>query len=100
VNLLVHNKDTKKGNSESLIDVSTEVDLEINAEKTKYMLLSRHQNAGQIHDRYFQNVAQLKYLGRTLKNQNSIEEEIKRSLNWGNASVLEAFLLLVCCLKT
>jgi hypothetical protein len=37
--------------------------LEVNAEKTKYMLLSRHQNAGEnyninIGDRSFENVAQ------------------------------------------
>jgi hypothetical protein len=30
----------------TLIDASNEVGLEINAEKTKYMLLSRHQNRG------------------------------------------------------
>jgi hypothetical protein len=30
-----------------LIDASKEVGLEINIEKTKYMLLSHHQNAGQ-----------------------------------------------------
>jgi hypothetical protein len=34
----------------SLIDASKEVGLEINAEKTKYMLLSRHQNVGQNRD--------------------------------------------------
>jgi hypothetical protein len=39
------------------------------------MLLSRHQNAGQNHhikiaDRYFENVAQFKYLGTTTTNQN------------------------------
>jgi hypothetical protein len=35
---------------ETLIDASKEVGLEVNTEKTKYMLLSRHQNAGQSHD--------------------------------------------------
>jgi hypothetical protein len=39
-----------------------EVGLEVNTEKTEYMLLSRHQNAGQNHDtkignRCFENVA-------------------------------------------
>jgi hypothetical protein len=43
-----------------------EVDLELNAEETKRMLLSHHQNAGQNHEikianRSFENVAQLKY---------------------------------------
>jgi hypothetical protein len=35
---------------QTLIDASKEVGLEVNTEKTKYMLLSRHQNAGQNHD--------------------------------------------------
>jgi hypothetical protein len=48
VNLLGDNIDTIKRNTEIVIDVSKEVGLEINVEKTKYMLLSRHQNAGQI----------------------------------------------------
>jgi hypothetical protein len=37
-------------NTEILIDASEEVDLEINVDKTKYMLLSRHQNVGQNQD--------------------------------------------------
>jgi hypothetical protein len=36
-----------KKNAETLIDASMEVGLEINTEKTKYMLLSHHQNMGQ-----------------------------------------------------
>jgi hypothetical protein len=61
VNLLADNKDTIKKNMETLIDASKEVGLEINVEKTKYMLPSRHQNAGQNRDikrakRSFENV--------------------------------------------
>jgi hypothetical protein len=47
VNLLEDNIDTIKKNTETLIDTNKEVGLEINVEKTKYMLLSRHQNVGQ-----------------------------------------------------
>jgi hypothetical protein len=47
VNLLGDNIDTIKKNMETLIDDSKEVGLEINVDKTKYMLLSRHQNVGQ-----------------------------------------------------
>jgi hypothetical protein len=53
-------------------------------------LLSRHQNAGQNHDikvanRSFENVAQFKYFGTTITDQNLIQEEIKRRLNSDNA---------------
>jgi hypothetical protein len=50
VNLLGDNIDFVKKNKEYLIDCSKEVGLEVNIEKTKYMLQSRHQNAGQNHD--------------------------------------------------
>jgi hypothetical protein len=68
VNLLGNNVDTIKKNTETLIDASKEVSLEINIDKTKYMLLSRHQNVHQnrdikIADRLFETVSQFKYEG-------------------------------------
>jgi hypothetical protein len=45
VNLLGDNMGIIKKNTETLIDASKEVDLEVNTEKTTYMLLSRHQDA-------------------------------------------------------
>jgi hypothetical protein len=50
VNLLGDNIDTIKKDTETLIDASKEVGLETNIEKTKYMLLSRHQTAGKNQD--------------------------------------------------
>jgi hypothetical protein len=50
VNLLGDNIDTIKKNTETLIDASKEIGLEINVDKTKYMLLPRHQNVGQNRD--------------------------------------------------
>jgi hypothetical protein len=47
-NQLGDNIDTIKKKLEILIDASKEVGLEVKAEKSKYMLLSRHQNEGQI----------------------------------------------------
>jgi hypothetical protein len=42
-----YNIDTINKNTETLIDASKEVGLEINIEKTKFMLVSLDQNAGQ-----------------------------------------------------
>jgi len=61
--------------------------LEVNADKTKYMVMSRDKNAGQSHgmktdNNSFERVEEFKYLGT---NQNSIQEEIKSRLKSGNA---------------
>jgi hypothetical protein len=71
VNILGGNIDMKI--TEALIDASKGVGLEVNAEQTKYVFLSRHQNAWENHNieksnRYFENVAQFKYLGTTVTN--------------------------------
>jgi hypothetical protein len=68
VNLLGDNIDTIKKNTEIVIDAS-KVGLEINVDKSKYMLLSRHQNVSQNRDikianRSFENVSQLSIWGR------------------------------------
>jgi hypothetical protein len=78
VNLLADNIDTIKKNTETLTDASKEVGLEINVEKTKYMLLSCHQNAGSNHDiiianRSFENVPQFKYLGMIHSNKSEFD---------------------------
>jgi hypothetical protein len=50
LNLLGYNTDTTKRNTETLIDASKEVGLEVNTEKSKYMMLSRHLYEGQNRD--------------------------------------------------
>jgi hypothetical protein len=47
INLLVDDINTLKENTETLLKVSRDIGLEINAEKTKYMITSRHPNSGQ-----------------------------------------------------
>ena len=69
---------------------SKETGLEVNAVKTWYMVMSRDQNAGQSHSMKIDNssierVEEFKYLGTTLTNKNSIQEEIKSRLKLGNA---------------
>ena len=61
-----------------------------NADKTKYVVIYRYQNAGRshnmkIHNRPFEMVDQFKYLGTTLTNQSSNQEEIKSRLKSRNA---------------
>ena len=68
---------------------SKETGLELNADKTKYMVMSRDKTAGRRHsiknnNRSFERVEAFKYLGTALINQNSIQEEIKSRLKSGN----------------
>jgi hypothetical protein len=46
VNLLCDNIENIKKHAETIIDASKKVGLEVNTEKTKYILLSCHHNAG------------------------------------------------------
>ena len=49
VNILGVSIHTLKENSEALVAATREIGLEVNADKTKYMVMSRDQNAGRIH---------------------------------------------------
>jgi hypothetical protein len=79
-NLLGNSVNIIKENSETFLEASRDTELEINAEKTKYMIMSHHPNSGQnqnvrIANESFENVAKFKYFGMTLTNQNDIPDE-------------------------
>jgi hypothetical protein len=98
-NLLGVNTDTIHGNIGTLIYASIEVCLQINVEETKYMLLSRHQNASPNHDiklanRLFEIVVLSRFLFVIGTNQNWIQEKIKRRVNSGNACYQSVLNLL------
>jgi hypothetical protein len=90
VNILGGSVHAIRRNTEALVVASKEIGLEVNAEKTKYMVMSGDQNAGQNHNikidnKSFERVEQFRYLGTTLTNRNSIQEEIKSRLKSRNA---------------
>ena len=81
---------TIKKIAEALLVANKETELEVNADKTKYIVMSWDQNAGRSHsiktdNSSFDRVEEFIYLGTTLTNQNSIQEEIKSRLKSGNA---------------
>jgi hypothetical protein len=60
-----------KRNTEALVVVRKEIRLEVNADKTNYMVMSRDQNArrSDTDNSSFENVEHFRYLGTNLTNQ-------------------------------
>jgi len=90
VSILCGSVHTIKSNKEDFLAGSKETGLAVNADKTKCMVTSRDQNAGQSHNlkienNFFERVVELKYMRTSLTNQNFIQEEIKNTLKSGNA---------------
>jgi len=90
VNILGGRVHTIQKSTETLLVGSMEFGLGVNGDKTNYMVMSRDQNAGRSHNikiagSSFDWVEQFKYLGKTLTDQNSVQEEIKGRLKSGNA---------------
>ena len=99
VNILAGSLHTTKKNTEVLLVGSKEIGLEVNADKTRYMVMSRDENAGRSHNikignSSFEKVDEFKYLGTNLTNQNSIQEDIESRYKSGNVYYLSVKNLL------
>jgi len=72
---------TVEKSAENLVVASKETGLEVNADKTQFMVTSGDENAGRTHsmkiDISFERVEEFKYLGTALTNQNYSQEELK-----------------------
>jgi hypothetical protein len=82
---------TIKKNADALVVVCKEIGLEVNDDKTKYVVISQDQNAGLSHNVKickcisFEIAEYFKYWGTILTNENSIQVEIKSRLKSGSA---------------
>ncbi|KAJ4437069.1 hypothetical protein ANN_17204 [Periplaneta americana] len=90
MNMLGENPQTIRENTGILLEASKEIGLEVNPEKTKYMIMSRDEKIVRngnikIGNLSFEEVEKFKYLGATVTNVNDTREEIKHRINMGNA---------------
>ena len=81
---------TIKKSTEALVIASKENGLEVNADRTKYMVMSRDQNEERSNKMKTDNssserLEEFRCLRTTLTNQNSVQEEIKSISKSGNA---------------
>ena len=87
--MLVGSPHSIQGNAESLIVASKEIRLEVNAYKTKYIVISEIRMLDEVtvktDNRSFARVKLFKHLGKSQTNRNSVKEESKSRLEAGNA---------------
>jgi hypothetical protein len=89
IRVLSRNVHTIKENAETLLVASKETGLEVNVDKTKYMVMSRERNeerddSVKVDNSSIEKVEEFKLLETILTDQNSIQEEIKSKLESGN----------------
>ncbi|KAJ4435467.1 hypothetical protein ANN_18083 [Periplaneta americana] len=90
VNMLGENPQTIRENTGILQEASKEIGLEVNPEKTKYMIMTRDGNIVRngnikIGNLSFEEVEKFKYLGAPVTNINDTREDIKQRINMENA---------------
>jgi hypothetical protein len=84
---------TVKENAEALVVACKEAGLEVNDEKTRYMVISRDQHPGQNHDinignKLFERVEEFKYLITTVKIKISFVKKLRACESRGMLAVI------------
>jgi hypothetical protein len=90
VNILGRSEHTIRKRAEAITIASKKIGLEVNADRTKYLVISRDKSTGRSHsvrtgNSSFERMGQFIYLGTTLRNQKYIRGEITKGLKSGNA---------------
>jgi len=103
VNILSGSKQTVKKNTQASVVTCKEIDVEENAKKTQYMIMSQDQHAGQNHNikignKSLERVEKFKYLGTTLTSQFLFMGKSRAGSNQGMLTVIwcRILCLLVC----
>ena len=90
VNILGRSVHTIKKNTEALVVTRKKTGLKENADKSKYIVMNRDENAGRSHNIKtdsisFERLEQFRYVRTNLTNQNSIQADNKSRLKSRNA---------------
>jgi hypothetical protein len=104
VNIMGGSVHAVKENAEALVVATKVIGLEVNADKTMYMVMSRDRNAGRddcvkTDNSSIERVEEFKYLGTMLTDENSVQEEIRSRLKLGNACGAESVVFQVAFQK-
>jgi hypothetical protein len=97
---MAESKDKLKEQLKKPINAAKRVGLEINAEKTEYMVVQRHEQIGccnevlEVENYKFKRVQQFKYLGTLITQNNEIGTEIKARIQAANKCYFGLTMLL------